>query len=136
VKDEEWAEDLTQETFLHAFSHLSTFKEEARFSTWIWRIAHNLCLNHLKKRRVQEEEFVEQAHAAHTSQVEEDGLEGHIRHLLPQLSLEQRQVFEMYDLQRIPQKEIAVRLGIPYGTVRSRLYYARHHLRNLLKQRK
>ena len=48
VKNEEVAKDLTQETFVHAFQHLSSFRREARFSTWLWRIAHNLSLSYLK----------------------------------------------------------------------------------------
>src|ERR1700722_12333592 len=59
--DEKLAEDLTQETFLHAFHHLDSFRQEALFSTWAYRIARNLTLNHLKKKKgIQEEEFHEE----------------------------------------------------------------------------
>ena len=49
VHDHERAEDLTQETFIHAYRHLSQFREEARFYTWLYRIAINLSINYLRK---------------------------------------------------------------------------------------
>ena len=60
LKDESLAEDITQETFVHAFNHLASFRMEAKFATWLWRIAHNLSLNYLKKHHRVEEEFHEE----------------------------------------------------------------------------
>src|SRR5271156_6600588 len=60
VKDEELAQDLTQETFVHAFQHLSSFRMHSRFSTWLWRIAHNLSLNYIKRERHINQEFKEE----------------------------------------------------------------------------
>ncbi|NGX62170.1 MAG: ECF RNA polymerase sigma factor SigW [Chlamydiae bacterium] len=127
VKDEEIAEDLTQETFLHAFSHLTTFRQEAKFSTWLWRIAHNLSLNYLKKKKKGElpliEEQIAERHKGCPPELFEE-----IEHLLPE---KHRLVFSLYYQEGLPQKEIAKLLGIPYGTVRSRLHYARNTLQSL-----
>lgn len=56
LHDQERAEDLSQETFIHAFRHLSEFRQEARFYTWIYRIALNLSLNALRKKKTKERE--------------------------------------------------------------------------------
>lgn len=136
VKDEEIAEDLTQETFLHALHHLDTFRMKAKFSTWIWRIAHNLSLNYLKKHPYKEYEFKEELlprkileeRPAEEAQIEL------IYAAMEELSYKHRIVFEMYDLKQIPQKQIAAILGISHGTVRSRLHYARKKIRDFLAQ--
>ncbi|NGX54441.1 MAG: ECF RNA polymerase sigma factor SigW [Chlamydiae bacterium] len=138
VKDEEIAQDLTQETFLHAYQHLDTFHGRSRFYTWIYRIAHNLSLNFLKKtHRTQEFEFKEEllpAGLISEDQLENEEFNQALQAALQTLPPKQRIVFEMYDLQHIPHKEIAVKLDISPGTVRSRLYYARRKLRPLLAQ--
>jgi RNA polymerase sigma-70 factor, ECF subfamily len=133
VHDEEIAEDLTQETFLHAFQHLDTFRQEAKFSTWVWRIAHNLCLNYLKKQRFVEKEFLEEIipHFLPEKENDEEKIL-QIKAVMQILPEKQRIVVEMFDLQHIPQKEIAALLGISCGTVRSRIHYARKKLRQLL----
>lgn len=134
VHDQEIAEDLTQETFVHAYQHLSTFRMEARFSTWLWRISRNLSLNHLKKQHGVEQEFREELLPPQFLAPEEvsDERMVKIREAIEQLPFKHRVVFEMYDLQRIPQKQIAAELGISYGTVRSRIHYARQKIRKLL----
>ena len=136
VHDQEIAEDLTMETFVHAYQHLQGFRMEARFSTWLWRISHNLSLNYLKKHRVIEQEFREELLSpqllAHEEFDEERMLK--IHEALETLSPKHRIVFEMYDLKHIPQKQIAAELGISHGTVRSRIHYARQKIRQFLKE--
>jgi RNA polymerase sigma-70 factor, ECF subfamily len=135
VKNEEAAKDLTQETFVHAYQHLHEFRMEARFSTWLWRIAHNLSLNALRKSSHLEKEYKEEIArpSFFTPEEENEELMQKIKHVMSQLPEKQRVVFELYDLQHMPQKEIAAKLGISYGTVRSRLFYARKKIRQFLK---
>lgn len=135
VKDEEIAEDLTQETFLRAFQRLQTFRMEARFSTWLWRIAHNLSLNYLKQHPKVEQEFKEELFVPKFIEKEEvdEELMERIHQALEKLSPKHRIVFEMYDLKHIPQKQIAAELNISHGTVRSRLHYARKKIREFLQ---
>lgn len=136
VHDEKSAEDLTQETFLHAYTYLKTFRAQAKFSTWLWRIAHNLSLNYLRRKKGGECELQENMLPKKEvpKQAIDPELEEQIREALKLLSEEHRTIFELYDLERIPQKEIAKRLGVPYGTVRSRLHYARRKIRKLLQE--
>ncbi|MFZ0566255.1 MAG: RNA polymerase sigma factor [Chlamydiales bacterium] len=135
VRDEEVARDLTQETFLRAHQHLADFRGEARFYTWIWRIAHNLSLNYLRKQKtleipLQEERFM--LARTQDQEIDEEFMR-QIQEGLATLSPKHRIIFEMYDLEQIPQKQIAAMLKIPCGTVRSRLHYARKKMRRFLE---
>jgi len=132
IKDEEIAQDLTQEAFVHAFQHLDSFKMHSTFYTWLYRIAKNLSLNLLRKKHLQEQELKEELTSAPVPQEEEE-LSQRMQEALEQLPLKQRLVFELFDLQKVPQKEIAAQLNISPGTVRSRLFYARRKMRRLLK---
>lgn len=126
VKDVEIAQDLTQETFLRIFKNLGSFHHRARFSTWIWRIAHNVTLNYLKKKRPTEEKFIEEIMGEKTEDREKlvDMTEE-----LNRLSPKHRLVMQMYYQENLSQKEIAAKLNIPCGTVRSRLHYARGRIK-------
>jgi len=128
VNDEAMAEDLAQETFVHAFQHLASFQRRARFSTWVWRIAHNLSLNYLKKRHHQELPLIEEI-LPHQEIPHETAFFQQVEKALQTLDEKHRIVFDLYDLQHMPQKKIAEKLHIPHGTVRSRLHYARLKVR-------
>lgn len=133
IHDEAMAQDLTQETFVHAFAHLSTFEQRARFSTWIWRIAHNLSLNYIKRKKPRETPLKEELLAAPTRSEPGERAE-EVKKALGELDEKHRLVCELYLLHRMPQKEIAHQLNIPYGTVRSRLHYGRRLLRKKLPE--
>ncbi|MCH9627763.1 MAG: ECF RNA polymerase sigma factor SigW [Chlamydiales bacterium] len=132
IHDEGIAEDLAQETFVRAFAHLDAFQERARFSTWVWRIAHNLSINYLKKQHVKEHVLNEKLLSAEVHE-EEGAFVEQVKEALKTLDEKHRVVFELYDLEHLPQKEIAARLGIPHGTVRSRLHNARLKVREYFK---
>ena len=141
VHDESAAEDLTQETFLHAFQHLEQFRHASQFSTWLWRIAHNLSIQYLRKHKIQEQEFKEEIHLPSSVEIarkealqEDAGREekkAFLREHLEQLSPKHREIVELYVFQGLSQKEIAAKLHISYGTVRSRLHYIRKALQLL-----
>ncbi|MCC5831935.1 MAG: sigma-70 family RNA polymerase sigma factor [Chlamydiales bacterium] len=133
VQDESMAEDLAQETFVHAFKHLYSFKRRSLFSTWIWRIAHNLSLNYLKKKHRHERPLIEEILPSQEQQ-EEREFYLRVEEALKTLDEKHRVVFELYHLKQISQKEIATLLNIPHGTVRSRLYYARLKVREYFKR--
>ncbi len=132
VHDEKMAEDLAQETFVRAFEHLETFQERAQFSTWVWRIAHNLSINYLRKLHVKEQALNEELFSAEVDK-EEGAFMEQVKRALETLDEKHRIVFELYDLEHLPQKEIAAQLDIPHGTVRSRLHYARLKVRAYFK---
>ncbi|MBS0623604.1 MAG: RNA polymerase sigma factor [Verrucomicrobia bacterium] len=124
TKDESAAEDLTQEACLKALHNLPGFKEHAAFGTWLWRIAHNLCLDYLRKQNHHPTISLEEEK---TKAQDVDG--SVIQDCLEHLPLKQREVFELFYVQKLSQKEIAKKINVPHGTVRSRLHYAKKKLR-------
>lgn len=144
LHDQERAEDLTQETFIHAFRHLSEFRQEARFYTWIYRIALNLSLNALRKKKVKEREDLvadlgketrqELWKKGNTLEFERHELQQFIDKAVQTLPSSQRDVFILHDIEGLPHQQIAERLNIKPGTIRSRLHYARKRLRTYLRE--
>jgi RNA polymerase sigma-70 factor, ECF subfamily len=131
IKDEKVAQDLTQEAFISAFRHIDSFKKHSSFYTWVYRIAYNLALDFLRKKaRLKEDEFKENfIQIAPAS--EETDFTAQLEDALKLLSDKQRVVFELYYLKKMAQKEIAVLLNIPEGTVRSRIYSGKKKLQKV-----
>lgn len=126
VKEEEIAKDLAQEAFLKAFQNISSFRGQSLFYTWLYRITSNLCTDYLKKKK---KTFLYQENYNPQYSSSEESL---LQEFLPHLPRKQREVIEM-SLQ-FSQKEIARKLNIPYGTVRSRLHYAKKKIRDRLRK--
>ncbi len=136
VKDQGAAEDLTQEAFLHAFQKLSSFQQKSKFYTWLYRIAHNLAVNFLRKTtHLKEEPFQEPIFGTEETTIDMHELEGNLEKAMAILSPNQKAVFDMFVLKKMSHKEIAAHLNIPTGTVRSRLHYARLKLRQYFEER-
>ena len=117
------AEDATQESFIRAFNRLDSFEERSSFYTWVWRIAHNVAIDTLKKEKqhceIQEEQLAGKAESSDEA----------LQALLPLLPTKHRRVFQLFYIEGLSQKEIAQKLQLPYGTIRSRLHYARKKLK-------
>jgi RNA polymerase sigma-70 factor (ECF subfamily) len=136
VRDEQAALDLVQETFLAAVRHLGSLREEAKFGSWLFGIAHQKCLQRWRKRtEVLFEEIPESADDF------EDGpddvlirreQEAAMMSLLAQLPPPQRAVLLLHFIEDFSLDEIARITGTPPGTVKSRLHYAKRALRKLV----
>ena len=136
VRDEQAALDLVQETFLAAVRHLGSLREEAKFGSWLFGIAHQKCLQLWRKRtEVLFEEIPESADDF------EDGpddvlirreQEAAMMSLLAQLPPPQRAVLLLHFIEDFSLDEIARITGTPPGTVKSRLHYAKRALRKLV----
>lgn len=127
------ASDVTQQTFLRAFSQLDKFDGLARFETWLYRLAVNESLQYLRKRRRWNQPSIEYEPADETLQHERDSdqkelLEGALARLDPQL----RSIFLLRESEGLSYHEIAQALEIPAGTVGSRLNRARRELQQHL----
>jgi RNA polymerase sigma-70 factor (ECF subfamily) len=139
------ARDVAQEAFLRAFRHLHSFKEEARFSSWLYQIALNLCRDRLRRRRGREfvslDVVTEAAPAALRAEpsalerVEAQDLSRVIAAAVDTLSEEQREVVVLKEYQGLTFPEIAEVLGVPVSTVKTRLYRALSQLRVKLERR-
>lgn len=136
-------DDLVQEVFLRAWKGLPKLRQTSHFSTWLYRISWNVaCDQRQQFAKVRcEQSLYNQQILDNAAKVEQTALE--LMHLhyqdlvqrgLRELSFEHRAVLVMHDLEEIPQKEVAEILGIPVGTVKSRLFHARDNLRQFLKQ--
>lgn len=139
------AEDITQEVFLRAYQGLSQFDGRASFSTWLFRIATNLCIDHKRRqsRRVQtipyhhdetdEEEgdweFPDTAQPSALEQLLTKELQEVVEQAIDALSPKLKTVLLLYDVEGLSYEQIAEALGIPMGTVKSRLFAAREQIR-------
>lgn len=136
------AADLTQEAFLKAYRSIASFRGDCRFSSWMIRIASNVCLDFLrsksKKQTVPlttENDDGEEAELdiTDTAPLPEDRLlsgelKASISRGLERLSDEQRQILVLRELDGLSYDEIAGTLGIEVGTVKSRIFRARKRL--------
>jgi RNA polymerase sigma-70 factor (ECF subfamily) len=131
-------DDLVQEVFLRAWKGLPKLKQTAMFSTWLYRIAWNVATDQrreLAKGREQLQQIAQQTQTHHTDQgLSNLHYQDLVRRGLEQLSLDHRSVLVLHDLEEVPQKEVAEILGIPVGTVKSRLFHARAAIREFLQQ--
>jgi RNA polymerase sigma-70 factor (ECF subfamily) len=129
------ADDLTQQTFVRAFTKLDQFSGDSKFETWLYRLATNEALQHLRreKHRRTKELIVEPAMQA-TDHVEQDERVAMVRQALDQLDPELRVIFTLKEESGLSYQDIAATLGIPEGTVGSRLNRARRELRRLIEE--
>ena len=147
VRSSEDAHDLAQDAFIKAFQNLHRFRLESKFYTWLCRIAMNVTIDHLRKQKHRRHsEFddsrgggsggqVVRLHSAPddpVANVAQSRMFKTIMDAVDTLPDDQKQVLVLRELEEMPYKEIAEILGIPEGTVMSRLYYARRRLQELL----
>jgi RNA polymerase sigma-70 factor (ECF subfamily) len=124
------AEDLTQQTFLRAWEALPSFRGDSSLSTWLHSIAYREYTHWLRSRRefVPLDEIVDMPDEQANQNLEAVLLRWAIYRLDP----EHREVFVLYYVQGFSVSEIAKIIGVPAGTVKSRLFFARQKLKELL----
>ena len=145
--DQDYAADATQAAFVRAYKAISRFRRDATFSTWLYRITTNVCLDHLRQHERRTQSLTLLGDDADTSLEEMDipddtgdpGLDIErgerqqtVREAICRLPPTHRSVLVLYDLQGCSYEQIAEVLGIPLGTVKSRLNRARHALKDEL----
>lgn len=130
--DARTADDLVQETFLRVLRYARGFNARARFSTWLYRIARNACLDHLKREQ--------RAQAAHErldppSEVAERSTESELlERALAALPLPLRETLVLSRLHDLPCAEVAAILKCSEGAVRTRVHRALAELRRLARE--
>ena len=128
------AEDITQETFLAAYEHLKSYDKRWPFKNWLLSIAHNKCVDWLRKGRPHYElDGVEDAKARVEEMVLRNERSETIQSALQELSFEDRAVVILKYWEGMSYKEIAETLNVNEGSVRNRLYRARKALAEMLK---
>ncbi len=146
------AEEVVQDAFVRVVQNASDFKHEARFTTWLYTILRNLCIDQLRRRALRRHPSLDEARAACDGS--EDGptlleqtadpkasvereatgteLKERIAAAVEALPDEQREVFLLREVSNLPFKEIAVITGVPENTVKSRMRYALERLQQAL----
>ncbi len=135
-------EDLCQDVFVKVYQHLEGFRFESKFSTWIARIAYNVTLNYLQKKKVPlfddhtpDEVSIEEVSGG--AQRPDDWTEAKDRTQvlmteLENLDVHYRTIITLYHLDQMSYSEISEIMGIPEGTVKSYLFRARQQLKKRL----
>ena len=132
LRDHSDIDDVVQEVFIQVFRSVGRFKGDSRFSTWLYRVAVNVGLMHLRKRRhgpqtaavaVPDEPAPEAASPA--SEAMRSQKREAVQRILEALSEKKRVVFVLHDLCGKQAKEISDILDVPVLTVRTRVHYAR-----------
>lgn len=150
VRDTATAEDLAQETFTRIIRNASQFRSESKFSTWLYRVARNLCIDHARKMKHRRHRSLEAptadadgtgtplveriALATPGTDAEADGatLRSRIAEAVEALPAEQREVFLLRQVQQLPYAEIGAITGTSENTAKSRMRYALLRLQELL----
>jgi len=133
VVNHEDAEDAVQEAFLHAYCALDRFLPDQAFGAWLHRIVANAALDITRRRKVRDaDELPESVASPFRDPAESSELRRRLQEALAKLPARQRAVIVLHDVEGFKHSEIGVLLGIPEGTARSDLHYARSHLRGVL----
>ncbi len=150
VGGRETAEDLAQETFVRAFAGLRSFQSRATLSTWLYRVATNLCIDHLRRTRRSRQQTVSlddclaggecaQPAALADSRLDptnvlmREELACRLEEAIGALPDRLRSVFVLREVEGLPYEDVAAVVGCPLGTVKSRLHHARMALRGALR---
>jgi RNA polymerase sigma-70 factor (ECF subfamily) len=137
VNDHEDASDLAQEAFLKAWRAIGRFRGDSSFSTWIYRIAVNACLNHKALRRPPLEELPEalpDPRRRADASVEDEEEARRVRAAVGRLPERQRATLILKLYHELTPEEVAEILGSTVGTVKSNLFHALGNLRRLLNE--
>jgi RNA polymerase sigma-70 factor (ECF subfamily) len=146
VNNAEDARDVVQDSFLNAYQSLHAFKGDSLFFTWLYRIAVNTAISAKRKQRhvlriqpggddkggIDPLDSSETNRPGHNLEMAEE--ERQVHDALSKLSTEHRAVLVMKDMEGMKYEDMAEALGVPVGTIRSRLHRARLEIRELLLQ--
>ena len=140
VSCQEDAEELTQDVFLKAFQQLSSFKAESTFSTWIYRIATNLAISAVRKKRndvlrLDDSVFANLSDTQVDEDLEDDSEEQmeRLQQAMNQLEADERALITLYYLEEKPLAEVAFILGMTEGNAKVKLHRIRKKLYVLIK---
>lgn len=131
VGDPDTADDLVQETFLRVFRYSDSFRGTARFSTWLHRIASNVCIDHVRARERQVTTLQEDTAPDHDSafQVTDSERVTVLRDALDKLPRDKRELLTMCRLEGLSYADMAKRLGVAEATLRVRVHRAMKDLK-------
>ncbi len=136
-----FAEDLLQDIFLTAHRKLDRYRGESSLGTWLFRVATNVCLDHLRSRSNRNAQLTSEFDEAVSPDELAAGSAGPVMGVVDRMDLERaladlppgcRAVFVLHDVEGFEHREIAEQLGVAEGTSKSQLHKARLRLRRAL----
>lgn len=151
VRDRETAEDLAQETFIKVLNAIASYRPEFKFSSWVFKIANNTAIDHLRRRELDTLSLEGSPHATTAEGMEATALQvssgdespletveaielgGEIEQAIGQLRPEYRNCILLRHVEGRAYEEIAEMLDLPLGTVKTYIHRARHELRLALQ---
>jgi RNA polymerase sigma-70 factor, ECF subfamily len=154
VRDRELAEDLAQDTFVKVLNHIDRYRPEFKLSSWLFKIANNVAIDHLRKRQIPTISMDGSPHASTADAVEATTLQiadnqesaldemesrelgGAIEKAIASLRPEYRACIMLRHVEDRSYEEIAATLDLPLGTVKTYIHRARHELRKALEDRR
>jgi RNA polymerase sigma-70 factor (ECF subfamily) len=150
VRDRETSEELAQEAFIKVLNHIDRYQPQFKFSSWLFKIANNIAIDHLRRRHIETVSMDGSPHAGTASEVEAtsfdvaasqesalDELEARelgsaIERAIARLRPEYRSCIVLRHIEGRSYEEIAATLDLPLGTVKTYIHRARLELRDLL----
>jgi RNA polymerase sigma-70 factor (ECF subfamily) len=139
VHHEQTSLDIVQESFIAAARHIQSLRQDGKFGSWLFNIAHQKCIQHWRKQRPAEvpidpldEDFPDLEPGPEELLIRQEQEEAFMK-ALGQLAVPHRAVLLLHYIEEFPLEEIARITGTQLGTVKSRLHYARKALRQLLE---
>ena len=123
------AEDAIQVAFMKLYRGIHSYRFNAKFSTYLFRIVMNVCLDELKKRKIQTDLTLAESEMSYHPN---DDLRMQLEEAIDQLPERMRACFVLFAVEEFPQAEIAEMLGLSIGAVKAQVYHAKVRLRTLL----
>ena len=131
TKSTEIAKDIVQDSWLAVYKGIDKLKDPSKFSTWTFRIVYNKIMDWAKN---QQKEQTYANEVAGSDEVEERTEEIDINQFLEKLPSAQKAILTLFYLEKQSIKQIAEILDVPSGTIKSRIFYARERLKNIIKK--
>lgn len=141
VMDKEEAQDIVQETFIRLWKNLEKFNSEKKFTTWLYKITTNLCLDYLKSKKRKQQDGYKLNTNHHEITNNEYSLENKImatdliiimQKLSQKLTPIQKVVFTLYFIEDRSLDEIAIITGYKKGNIKSNIYYSKKNMHEML----
>lgn len=151
VRDREVAEDLAQDTFIKVLNHIDKYRPEFKLSSWLFKIANNVAIDHLRRRQIETISMDGSPHASTAAEIEATQIEiaaqqetaleemeakeigSAIERAIASLRPEYRSCIMLRHVEGRSYEEIAATLDLPLGTVKTYIHRARHQLREALE---
>ncbi len=129
------AEEATQDSFVKTYQHLAGFGGHAKFSTWLYSIANNMCKNEYRKNSIREKFQNMKVVQKHETNPKPDlaGFKKALNDFTQSLSEEKKELYVLRFMENLTVPQIAEILDLPEGTVKSRIFYLLKELKDELK---